>query len=246
MDEPTNPTAIVTGASRGFGLAVARLLSHHGWRLVVDGRDPDRLARRAAELGPRTIAVPGDVTDPDHLEAVVDAAAATGRLDLLVNNASELGPSPLPSLAELPVDAFGRILAVNVVAPLALAQRALPLLTRSGGAIVDVSSDAAVEAYPGWGGYGASKAALDHLGAVLAAEAAESGADVAVWSLDPGDMRTDMHQAAFPGEDISDRPDLASIAPAVLRLVRDRPPSGRVRATDLLGQQRDDGTVAVA
>jgi NAD(P)-dependent dehydrogenase (short-subunit alcohol dehydrogenase family) len=233
MTDQTPRTAIVTGASRGFGAAVARHLAAEGWRLVIDGRDPDRLDATTATLGPRVIAVAGDVTDPAHRQALVDAAVATGGLDLLVNNASELGPSPLPTLDALEPEALTRILAVNVTAPVALTALALPLLAARRGAVVDITSDAAVEAYPGWGGYGASKAALEHVDRVLVAELADTARDVRVWTLDPGDMRTDMHQAAFPGEDISDRTDPTVVAPVVARLVESRPPSGRVRAADL-------------
>jgi NAD(P)-dependent dehydrogenase (short-subunit alcohol dehydrogenase family) len=228
------PTAIVTGASRGFGAAVARLLADDGWRLVVDARDPDRLADTVAELGPRCVGIAGDVTDADHRRALIDAAAATGGLDLLVNNASELGPSPLRPITQLDVETFARILAVNVTAPVALVASALPMLAARRGAVVDVTSDAAVEGYAGWGGYGASKAALEQVDRVLVAELADGDTDVRVWTLDPGDMRTDMHQAAFPGEDISDRADPRSVAPVVPRLVASRPPSGRIRAADVL------------
>lgn len=237
MTDQTPRTAIITGGSRGFGAAVARHLADQGWRIVIDGRDPDRLGAAASELGPRALAVPGDVTDPVHRQALVDAAAATGGLDLLVNNASELGPSPLPTLDALGASELERILAVNVVAPVALVALALPLLVARHGAVVDVTSDAAVEPYPGWGGYGASKAALEQVGRIRIAELADAGHDVRVWTLDPGDMRTDMHQAAFPGEDISDRTDPSVVAPAVARLVSARPPSGRIRAADLLAAE---------
>lgn len=221
-------TAIVTGASQGLGLALARALAERGWRLVIDARTADDLERAAAELAQHTdvTALPGDVTDPAHREALTDAAGDT--LELLVNNASTLGPSPLPGLGELPLDALRRILAVNVLAPLALIQLALPRLA-SGGCVIDVSSDAAREAYPGWGGYGASKAALDQMSAVLGAEHPE----LRIYAVDPGDMRTAMHQAAFPGEDISDRPAPETVVPALLRLLAARPPGGRLRAADL-------------
>jgi NAD(P)-dependent dehydrogenase (short-subunit alcohol dehydrogenase family) len=221
-------TAIITGGSRGLGLALARDLARDGWTVIVDARD--EAALRAATAGTTIGAVPGDVTDAAHRAALVAAAADTGRLDLLVNNASVLGPSPLPPLRDLTVDDLAEIHRVNVAAPLALVQEALPQLRASGGAVVNVTSDAAVEAYEGWGGYGSSKAALEQLSNVLAAEEPE----VRVWWVDPGDMRTQMHQDAFPGEDISDRPEPESVVPAFRRLLAESPPSGRVRASDLL------------
>jgi NAD(P)-dependent dehydrogenase (short-subunit alcohol dehydrogenase family) len=225
----TPRTALVTGASRGLGLALATALSGAGWRLVLDGRDADRLAAAVAGLPDPTqvTALAGDVADPAHRADL--AAAVPDGLDLLVNNASDLGPSPLPALADLPATAFERVLAVNTVAPLALVQLLLPALRRAGGRVLQISSDAAVEAYPGWGGYGASKAALDQLSAVLAVEEP----DLRVYAVDPGDMATDMHQAAFPGEDISDRPAPATVVPALERLITAPLPSGRYRAADL-------------
>jgi NAD(P)-dependent dehydrogenase (short-subunit alcohol dehydrogenase family) len=223
-------TALHTGGSRGLGAALARELNARGWRLVLDGRDGDRLRASASALpNPDLVtAIPGDIADPAHRDRL--AAAAGDRIDLLVHNASDLGPSPLPRLADLPVADFERILAVNVVAPLALTQLVLPALQRAGGRVLSISSDAAVEAYEGWGGYGASKAALDQLTAVLAAEVS----DLRVYAVDPGDMNTDMHQAAYPGEDISDRPAPETVVPALLRLLDDdAPPSGRYRAADL-------------
>jgi NAD(P)-dependent dehydrogenase (short-subunit alcohol dehydrogenase family) len=222
-------TALVTGASRGLGLALATALSARRWRLVVDGRDADRLATAVAGLpAPGLVtAIPGDVADPAHPDAL--AAAAGDRLELLVNNASELGPSPLPALADLRVEDLQAVLAVNTLAPLALVQLTLPALRRAGGTVLDVSSDAAVEAYAGWGGYGASKAALDRLTAVLAEEHPE----LHVYAIDPGDMNTAMHQAAFPGEDIGDRPAPETVVPALLRLLDEPPPSGRYRAAEL-------------
>jgi NAD(P)-dependent dehydrogenase (short-subunit alcohol dehydrogenase family) len=175
--------------------------------------------------------VPGDVTDPTHRDALAAAVSGLGRLDLLVNNASDLGPSPLPRLADVALAAVRRVQETNVIAPLAITQLFLPLLRASAGTVLNVSSDAAVEAYAGWGAYGSAKAALDLLTAVLAAEEPE----LAVYSVDPGDMRTEMHQAAFPGADISDRPAPESVVPALLRLITTRPPSGRVRAADLAG-----------
>jgi NAD(P)-dependent dehydrogenase (short-subunit alcohol dehydrogenase family) len=222
-------TALVTGASRGLGHALAAELNRRGWRLVLDARDAGRLAGSVTALPhPELVAaVPGDVADPDHRAAL--AAAVGPRLDLLVNNASDLGPSPLPPLAELGPGALRRIIEVNAVAPLALFQALLPALHAAGGRIVDVTSDAAVEPYAGWGGYGASKAALDLLTAVLAVEHPE----LRVYAVDPGDMATEMHQAAFPGEDISDRPAPATVVPALLTLVHGELPSGRYRAADL-------------
>lgn len=208
----------------GLGRAVAALLVQAGWRVVIDGRDRQELEEAAGATG--ALAVRGDVTEAGHRSLLLDVP----RLDLLVNNASTLGPSPLPHLSDLPLADLRRVIETNVVAPLALVQMALPLLRRSEGAVVNVTSDAAVEAYEGWGGYGSSKAALEQLTAVFAVENPE----VRFWAFDPGDMRTRMHQQAFPGEDISDRPEPAEVAPAVLRLVEDRPPSGRVRAIDLL------------
>ena len=227
MTSTSQPTALVTGAGRGLGRALAGALLANGWRVVVDAR---RTAHLAAGL-PGALVVPGDVTDPAHRDALAAAVDGLGRLDLLVNNASDLGPSPLPPLADVPLAAARRVLETNVLAPLALIQRFLPRLRADGGIVLNVSSDAAVEAYAGWGAYGSSKAALDQLSAVLAAE--EPG--LAVYAVDPGDMRTEMHQAAFPGEDISDRPEPEAIVPALLRLIATRPPSGRVRAGDLAG-----------
>jgi NAD(P)-dependent dehydrogenase (short-subunit alcohol dehydrogenase family) len=231
------PVAIITGASRGFGRAVAQELGREGWKLVIDARGLDALRRIADELvaaGVDVVAVPGDVASADHRAAVVDAAASLGGLDLLVNNASVLGPSPQPTLDRYPLDVLEDVLRVNVLAPLGLIQRALPLLAASSGTIVDVTSDAAVEGYEGWGGYGASKAALDQLGNVLAAEQPS----LRVYRFDPGDMRTQMHQDAFPGEDISDRPEPETVVPALLRLLHERPASGRYRATDLTAAVR--------
>jgi NAD(P)-dependent dehydrogenase (short-subunit alcohol dehydrogenase family) len=226
------PVAIVTGASRGLGRAIARSLSADGWNLVIDARDPGALAAAANELGPpATIrAIPGDVTDAEHRVALVTAATRLGGIDLLVNNASVLGPSPQPNLAEYPLDVLTHVYEVNVVAPLALAQLALPRLRAAGGTVVNITSDAGVEPYAGWGGYGSSKAALEQLGNILGAEEER----VHVYTFDPGDMRTQMHQEAFPGEDISDRPEPETVVPALRRLLRDAPPSGRYRAAQLV------------
>ncbi|MBA2282898.1 MAG: SDR family oxidoreductase [Acidimicrobiia bacterium] len=231
------PTALITGGSRGFGRALAAALADKGWDLVVDARnraDLDAAAAQLSRAGTTVRAVAGDVADAGHRTALVRAAEELGGLDLLVNNASMLGPSPLPALADYPLDVLRHVLDVNVVGPLGLIQLALPLLQRSNGVVVDVTSDAAVEGYEGWGGYGASKAALDQLGNVLAAE----HPDLRVYRFDPGDMRTQMHQEAFPGEDISDRPEPEAVVPALLVLLRDAPPSGRYRAADLPAEAR--------
>ncbi len=202
-----NRIALITGASRGLGAVLARFLAGQRYDLVLTARDADVLETTARGLdasGGRIAAIAGDVADPAHRERLVAAAASLGGLDLLVNNASTLGPTPLPPLSELPLLALEDIFGVNVLAPLGLVQLALPLLEKRGGLVVDISSDAATGGYPGWGGYGASKAALDLLSLTLANELAERG--VGVVAVDPGDMRTAMHQAAYPGEDISDRP----------------------------------------
>ncbi|MEA2362193.1 MAG: hypothetical protein QOD71_1338 [Thermoleophilaceae bacterium] len=221
-------TAIVTGASRGLGLALARALAQRGWRLVVDARGAEDLEAARGGLGENVTAIAGDVADESHRRALV--AAAGPRLDLLVNNASALGPSPLPTLAEYPLSELDQVYRVNAVAPLGLVQLALPLMA-AGARIVNVSSDAAVEGYEGWGGYGASKAALDQLSRVLAAEHPE----LRVYAVDPGDMRTRMQQDAFPGEDISDRPLPEESVPGLLALIEGDLPSGRYAAREVAG-----------
>jgi NAD(P)-dependent dehydrogenase (short-subunit alcohol dehydrogenase family) len=224
------PVGVVTGASRGLGLALARALDERGWRLVVDARGGEALAEATAGLSGVT-AIAGDVADPEHRRALVEAAG--GEIDLIANNASLLGPSPQPALAEYPLDELRRVYEANVFAPLALVQLALPQLT-SGAAILDVTSDAAVEPYEGWGGYGSSKAALEQLSAILGAE----HPGLRVYSVDPGDMRTQMQQDAFPGEDISDRPPPEDSVPGLLALIEGSLPSGRYRAAELAGAPR--------
>ncbi len=215
-------TAIVTGASRGLGFALAEGLVDTGWRVVIDGRDEEALTAAAQLLGPSATAIAGDITDPAHRKKLIEAADGA---DLVVNNAGILGPSPQPPLAEYPLDVLRAVYEVNVIAPLALAQAALPGLRRKAGALVNVTSDAAVEAYEGWGGYGSAKAAVEQASRILAAEEPA----VRVWWVDPGDLRTRMHQEAFPGEDISDRPEPATAVPGFLKLLKDRPASGRIR-----------------
>jgi len=229
------PVALVTGASRGLGLALARALAERGWDLVVDARGAEALIAATASMveagGGEVVAQPGDVADPDHRRQLLRAAEALGGLDLLVNNASILGPSPQPALADYPMAELEHVLAVNVMAPLALVQLALPLLeAAAGGQILNVTSDAGVEGYEGWGGYGSSKAALEQWSRVLAAEKPA----LRVWWVDPGDMRTQMHQEAFPGEDISDRPLPEASVAGLLRLVDEGLPSGRYRTAELV------------
>jgi NAD(P)-dependent dehydrogenase (short-subunit alcohol dehydrogenase family) len=220
-------SGLVTGASRGLGLALTRALAERGWELVVDARDAAALERAVAGL-PGVTAVPGDVADPEHRRRLLDAAP--DELDLLVNNASALGPTPLPQLGGYDLDELRRVYEVNVLAPLALVQLALPRL-RPGGRIVNVTSDAATEPYESWGGYGSSKAALAQLSAILGAEHTE----LRIYAVDPGDMRTQMQQDAFPGEDISDRPPPEESVPGLLELIEGELPSGGYRARDLVG-----------
>jgi NAD(P)-dependent dehydrogenase (short-subunit alcohol dehydrogenase family) len=230
------PTAIVTGGSQGFGKAVAGGLLAAGWSVVIDARHEDVLTATAGQLtevvrpGARLRALAGDVTDPLHVRDLVAAAEELGGLDLVVNNASTLGPTPLPPLTSYPLDALAEVMETNLIAPLGLVQAAAAALERSDRpTVINVTSDASVEAYPGWGGYGAAKAALDHLGAVLAAERP----GWTVWTVDPGDMRTQMHQDAFPDEDISDRPLPEAAVPALLTLIGSDRPSGRIRLSDV-------------
>ena len=220
--------ALITGASRGFGAALADELNARGWTLIVDARHEDALAE-AAERWQNAFAIAGDISEPAHRDELARAVHRLGRLDVLVNNASLLGPSPQPTLDRYPIGVLASVYDVNVFAPLALTQLVLSELKASEGIVVNVTSDAGVEPYEGWGGYGSSKAALDQLTAILGAE----NPTIAAYAFDPGDMRTQMHQDAFPGEDISDRPEPETIVPALLQLIETRPKSGRYRAADL-------------
>jgi NAD(P)-dependent dehydrogenase (short-subunit alcohol dehydrogenase family) len=222
------PLAIITGSSRGLGLALARALAERHWSLVLDARGAQQLERAARELGAITevIALPGDVADDWHRGALLDAAGDA--VDLLVNNASLLGPSPQPALGRYPLEVLERVYQVNVLAPLALTQLVLPRMP-DGGTVINVSSDAAIEPYAGWGGYGSSKAALDQMTAILA----EEHPTLKVYSVDPGDMRTQMHQEAFPGQDISDVPPPEASVPGLLALIDSDLPSGRYLAREL-------------
>ncbi len=217
---------IVTGASRGLGLALVRALVERGWRLVVDARGGDALERAVSGLD-GVLAIAGDITDAQHRRALVDAAGEC--IDLVVNNAGALGPSPQPRLGAYPLDELARVYEVNVLAPLALVQEALPRLA-PGAVVLDVTSDAAVEPYEGWGGYGSSKAALEQLTAILAAEEPL----LRVYAVDPGDMRTQTYQDAFPGEDISHLPLPETSVPGLMKLIEGTLPSGRYRARDLV------------
>ena len=221
------PTAVITGGSRGLGAALAHALDVRGWDLVLDARDAATLTETVGDA--RSRVVPGDVTDPDHRRALVRTAAELGGARLLVNNASTLGTSPMPELVDLDESTLRRTLETNVVAPHALTRLLLPQLSADRGIVLNLSSDAAVEPYEGWGAYGSSKAALDQLTRILGVE--QPG--LRVYAVDPGDMRTQMHQDAFPGEDISDRPEPATVVPHLLALLDGTLPSGRYRAADI-------------
>lgn len=216
--------AIVTGVTRGFGAAVATTLARDGWQVVGDGRG------RLAEDAPRPSLefVQGDMCDEAHRQDLTDAAVKAGAISLLVNNAGSLGPSPLAPLARVDASSLDALFMVNVIAPLRLMQLCMPHLA-AGAAIVNVSSDAAVEGYENWGAYGATKAALDQISVVMGVE----NPSLRIYAFDPGDMRTAMHQEAFPDEDISDRPEAEAVVPALLRLVDSKRPSGRYKSTEL-------------
>jgi NAD(P)-dependent dehydrogenase (short-subunit alcohol dehydrogenase family) len=226
--------AIVTGGSKGLGRALSTLLVDRGWDVVIDGRTPSTLDETLAALRNRSVGsisgCVGDIKDPEHRAALVRQALAKGAIDLVVNNASTLGPTPLPSLVAYPLDAYREVFEINVLAPLALVQAAWADLSRARSPrVLNITSDAGSDAYPGWGGYGSTKAALEQWGAVLAVEAP----GVQIWSVDPGDMRTDMHQAAFAGEDISDRPPPDEAAEVIAELVESDLASGRYRVGEL-------------
>jgi NAD(P)-dependent dehydrogenase (short-subunit alcohol dehydrogenase family) len=236
----TRPVAVITGASRGLGLELARYLADAGWRLVLTARGAEDLEKAVAGIGAcaAVTALAGSVVDDDHRAELAHAAAELGGADLLINNAStlagyDLEGAPMPTIAQFPLVGLLETFEVNVLGPLALTQLLLPQLRFKHGRIINISSDAAVEPYEGWGGYGASKAALDHASAILAKEEP----DVTVWSVDPGDMRTRMHAEAFPGEDISDRPLPATVVPAFRKLLDEAPASGRYLASDLLAEE---------
>jgi NAD(P)-dependent dehydrogenase (short-subunit alcohol dehydrogenase family) len=232
--------AIVTGASKGLGRALAEGLADRGWSLAIDARGADALRAAEAELrshqprGASIIAIPGDVTLPAHRSALVDAARRLGGLDLVVNNASDLGTTPLPGLKSYGLESLRHVLEVDLVAPLALVQEAIDLLRRSPNPrLMNITSDASIEHYEGWGAYGMAKAGLDHMSATMATE----NKDIRIWAVDPGDLRTDMHQQAFPGEDISDRPLPSTVIPHLVALIEGDRASGRYKASEIQLEQ---------
>jgi NAD(P)-dependent dehydrogenase (short-subunit alcohol dehydrogenase family) len=221
---PTHNTALITGASRGLGLALARALAQKDWQLIIDARGADALEAARLELARSTqvIALPGNITDPQHRLTLAEAAQSLSGLDAVVNNASILGPSPQPDLLDYPLDVLEEVYRANVIAPLGVLQVVRDTL-KPGAKIINVTSDAGVEPYAGWGGYGSAKAALEQLSAILAAE----NPDLRVYWVDPGDMRTQLHQEAYPGEDISDRPKPEVSVPGFLALIEGTYSSGR-------------------
>ncbi len=233
MPTSSSRTALITGASRGLGLALARSLAGRGWNLIIDARGAEALQAAAAELSPsaHVIAIPGDITDPAHRQALAQAARTAGGLEVVVNNASILGPSPQPHLLDYTLDILEQVYRANVFAPLAILQAVRPEL-KPGARILNITSDAGVQAYTGWGGYGSSKAALEQLSAIFAAE----NPQWRVYWVDPGDMRTQMHQEAFPGEHISDRPLPGESVPSLLKLIEGDLPGGRYVARALVAE----------
>jgi len=229
----TTKTALITGASKGFGLALAEALAQKGWQLIINARNAKTLlsTQRHLEQFTTVAAISGDVRDEIHLLQFAEKLEALDwKLDLVVNNASTLGASPQPALLDYHMDTLHQIFHTNVLAPISLLQKVKPFLTRTA-KIINLSSDAAANAYEHWGGYGASKAALDHISRTLEVE----NPNLQVYALDPGDMRTDMHQAAFPGENIEDRPLPTTVAvPAALELILGSHPSGRYAAGELV------------
>src|SRR5215211_7760382 len=223
--------ALITGASRGLGLALARQLAQNGWGLIIDARGKKALERVREELATKTkvIAIAGDVATESHRKKLLKAAQELGGLDLIVNNASLLGPSPQPQLLDYPLDVLEEVYRANVIAPLGIIQRLRSTL-KPDACVINVTSDAGVEPYEGWGGYGSSKAALEHLSHILA----EENPSLRVYWVDPGDMRTQMQQEAFPDEDISDRPLPEESVPGLLTLIEGQLPSGRYRARKLV------------
>jgi NAD(P)-dependent dehydrogenase (short-subunit alcohol dehydrogenase family) len=233
MSNDYQKTILITGASRGLGLALARTLAQQGWQLIIDARGEAALTAVSRELSQFTqvTAVPGDINDKPHLQALAIAARAAGGLDAVVNNAGILGPSPQPALLDYPLDVLAQVYHTNVIGPLAVLQAVHGSL-KPGAVLVNISSDAAVEPYEGWGGYGSSKAALEQLSAVLAAE----NPDFHVYWVDPGDMRTQMHQDAFPGEDISDRPLPETSVPGLIELLHGELPNGRYQTREVVAE----------
>jgi len=235
MTEQPSKTALITGASRGLGLALARRLAGDGWTLIIDARGAKDLEAARTELAEltRVATIPGDVRSEEHRRALAGAARDAGGLDALINNASILGPSPQPELLDYPLDVLEEVYRANAIAPLALIQ-AVRRALKPGARIINMTSDAALEPYEGWGGYGSSKAALEQLSTILAAE----NPSLRVYWVDPGDMRTRMHQEAFPGEDISDRPPPEASVPGLIALLTGDLPSGRYEAGALIQRQR--------